>query len=207
MNDETPSASGRGRLIESLWRDAKREADQCIARAKTEARKLLEDTALFREREMAQSSEKAEREAKPHVAMILNQARGRARQILLEGRYSFLNSCFDEVLGLITGNNALQERVRSSFSPLLEQALSALGNQDSVEILLNPVDMEKARSVLDGTGTAFDLVTDENIRGGAMLKGNCGSLVADSTLETRMSVLRKRPPIDLLQMIHPGEDR
>ena len=141
------------------------------------------------------------------MAVILNRARGRARQILLEERYSFLNSCFDEAMELITGSNAFQKRVRSSFSPLLKQALSVLGNQESMKIILNPVDMEDARSILDGKGTSFDLVADENTRGGVILKGDCGSIVADSSLEARLSALRKRPPIDLLKMIRPGEDR
>jgi len=207
MNDPGAPASGRGRLIESLWQDARREADQCVTKAEAEAEKLLEDNASFREHEVALSSEKARQEADPHVARILNQARGRARQLLLEGRYSFLDSCFDEALRLATGNDGFREEVRSSFPHLLTQALSVLGNREDMEISVNPADVANARSILDETGTSFNLVADESTCGGVMIRTNGGSIVADSTLEARLSALRKAPPIDLLKMINPGEDR
>jgi len=207
MNDPGASASGRGRLSESLWKDARREADQCVAKAQAEAEKLLEDNASFREREAALSSEKAHKEAKPRVSRILNQARSRSRQLLLEGRYSFLDSCFDEALRLATGNDGFREEVRSSFPRLLTQALSVLGNRENMEISVNPADVANARSILDETGTTFNLVVDENTGGGVRVRANGGSIVADSTLEARLSALRNAPPIDLLKMLNPGEDR
>jgi vacuolar-type H+-ATPase subunit E/Vma4 len=206
MNGDNASVSRRDRLIESLWQDARREADQYIARAQAEVRKLLEDSVSFRETEMARSTENARIRATPQVAMILNQARNRTRLLLLEGCYSFLNSCFDDAMESVTGKNGLDKRVRSSFPALLAQALSVLENQGSMEITMNPADMEKARSILDGKGTSFNLVADEATLGGVRLKGDSGSFVVDSTLEARMSALRTTPPLDILKMVRPGED-
>ncbi len=203
MKDPEALPSDRARLIKSLWQDARREADQLVAKAQTEANKLLEDNVSFREREMALSSERAQMEAKPQVSRILNRARSRARQFLLEGRYAFLSSCFDEALQLAARDDDLREETRSALPCLLAQALSVMGDREHIQVTLNPADMECARLLLEEKGTSFDLIADENICGGAMVKGNDGSIVADNTLEARLGALRKMPPIDLLKMINP----
>ena len=72
MIDNGASASGRDRLFESLWRDAKREVEKNLQKAQEDADKLIEDSGLFREREMALCAEKARDEAMPQVSRILN---------------------------------------------------------------------------------------------------------------------------------------
>jgi vacuolar-type H+-ATPase subunit E/Vma4 len=207
MKDIGPLPSDRARLIQSLWQDARREADQITAKAQAEAQKILEESNSFRKLEMGRSLERARLEAGPHVSRIINQARRRAMQTLLECRYSFLDSCYDEALKLSSGARSPGKETRSSLHDLLRPAMSALGDLQHVEIKLNPADMASARSILEEKGTPFDLAGDENISGGALVKGCGGDLVADNTIEARLSALKKLPPIELLKMINPGKSK
>jgi vacuolar-type H+-ATPase subunit E/Vma4 len=207
MSDAETSASGRERLIESLWQDARREADQILLKARSEAKKLIEDVGLFREQEMAFASKKARDEALPHVSRILNHAQSRARQLNLEGRHIFLHSCFDEVLELVTRDSSNSEAVRASFPHLLRQALDVLDGLDDIEIILNPLDMEKARLLLHEAEFTFELVADEKILGGALLKAKNGSMIVDGTIEGRMSALKETPPVDVLKLISLNQDQ
>lgn len=207
MSDAETPASGRDRLIESLWQDARREADQNLLKARSEAKKLIEDSDLFRDQEMALASEKARNEALPHVSRILNRAHSRARQLILEGRYVFLHSCFDEVLELVTRDSGFSEAVRTSFPQLLRQALDVLDGLDDMEIILNPLDMENARLLLHETELTFELVADEKVQGGAMLRANSGSMIVDGTIEGRMSALKETPPVDVLKLVSLNQDQ
>jgi vacuolar-type H+-ATPase subunit E/Vma4 len=207
MRDAETSTSGRDRLIGSLWQDAKREADQNLLKARSQAKKLIKDIDFFQEREMAFASEKASDEALPHVSRILNYAHSRARQLILEGRYVFLHSCFDEVLELVTRDSSYSEAVRTSFPYLLRQALDVLDGLDDIEIILNPFDLDNARLLLSEAELTFKLVADEKIRGGAMLRTKRGSMIVDGTIEGRMSALKETPPVDVLELISLNRDQ
>jgi len=206
MKDEGTPASSRNRLIESLWQDARREAEQQVQKARSEAENLVEESRLFLEKEMALAVEKARSDALPHVSRILNQARNRARQVVLEERLAFLNSCFDEVARCIKRDESFLKEARVSFEGLLDQALSVMGNTGKIEASLNPEDMSSARQIFDRKGVEHDFVGDEKISGGVFLRARCGSMVVDDTIEGRLGVLREAPPIDLLRLVCTNQD-
>ncbi len=206
MRDDGTPASSRQRLIESLWQDARREAEQQVQKARLKAEGLAEEGRLFLEGELALAAEKAQSEALPHVSRILNRARGRAKQLILGERIAFLNSCFDDAADRTRKNKDFLKKARASFESLLGQALSALGEPENIEASLNPEDISSASRILDGKGIENDLFGDGNISGGISLKVQDGTMVADNTIEGRLSVLRETPPIGLLKLIRPKQD-
>lgn len=201
MTGEKAPASSRQRLIESLWEDARREAQQQVEKARSEAEKLVEESLRFFERQTTLADMKAREEALPHVSRTLNQARNRTRQFVLEERLGFLNSCLDEVAGKVSRGENFIKKARAAFEGLLDDALSAMGNAGKIEGAVNPRDAAQAGSLLDGKGIGHDLVEDENISGGVLLKARGGSMVVDNTIEGRLMVLRETPPVDLLRLI------
>jgi vacuolar-type H+-ATPase subunit E/Vma4 len=207
MSDGGAPGSGRDRLMVSLWQNARREAEQDLQKARAEADKLMEESRQFQEREMILSNEKARDEAMPQVSRIMNRAHNRVRKLILEGRYAFLDSCFDGVLGLTAGESVFRESVRSALPQMFKQALAVMNGRDDIEILLNPDDMDNGRALLKKTGFGFELVSDEEIYGGVMLRVKGGSMIVDNTIKGRLSALRETPPVDLLAMIGQNQDR
>ncbi len=57
------SSSGRDLLIASLWQDTKREAESNLQSARAEARNLVENATVQRERKRELACEKAREEA------------------------------------------------------------------------------------------------------------------------------------------------
>ncbi|MBN2719575.1 MAG: V-type ATP synthase subunit E [Proteobacteria bacterium] len=201
MTGDKAPASSRQRLIESLWEDARREAQQQVEKARSEAENLLGESQRFFERQMALADMKAREEALPHVSRTLNQARNRTRQFVLEERLGFLNSCLDEVAGKTSREESFAKKTRAAFERLLDDALSAMGDAGKIDAAVNPEDAARARSILDGKGIGHDLVEDGNITGGALLKARGGTMVVDNTIEGRLRVLRETPPVDLLRLM------
>lgn len=202
---EYDAISSRDRLIDSLWLDARREASQELQQAQAEADRLMEESRLFGEQQMALASETAEEEAMPNVSRILNQAYNRARQLVLDGRYAFLESCFDEVLETIQHDNSFRKNARAALPHLLRQVVNVLEGREDIKILLNPDDRESARLILEEMKIKPDLVPDKNISGGVMLRTRDGAIIVDNTIEGRLGVLREASPIELLKLIGPNE--
>jgi vacuolar-type H+-ATPase subunit E/Vma4 len=199
MSDNETFSTGRERLIESLWEDARKEGEQILLKARSEARRLLEDVKSFRERELALSVEKARQEALPHIARVLNKARAQARRIALEERYAFLESCFADALRLLAEDSDFREEVRASSPRLLEPVLSGAGFWDRIEVHLNPADKERALSLLKKRRLRGNFVEEDSIIGGAKVVLD-GTKILDNTIDGRLGVLRESPPIEILRL-------
>jgi len=207
MSDSSKSGPGRERLVESLWQDARREADQELQKARAEAERLQDENRNFRDKEISLAHEKARIEAMPHAARILNRARNRVRQLLLEGRYSFLDSCFEEAGKAIRSDDSLREKVRAILPDLLTQALDIMGQRDDLQVRLNPADVKSVRMVFTDKGLSTEIIADKNISGGAMLTCSDGSMIVDATIDGRLNALRETPPVALLNLIAIGDSR
>jgi len=206
MTGDKVPASSRQRLIESLWEDARREAQQQVEKARSEAGNLIEESRQFFEKQMALADMKAREEALPHVSRTLNQARNRTRQFVLEERLGFLNSCLDEVAGRVTREKGFVKKVRAAFEYLLGDALSAMGDAGKIEGIVNPLDAARARGILVEKGIDYDLTEGGNITGGVLLRAREGTMVVDNTIEGRLGTLRETPPVDLLRLIRESQD-
>jgi vacuolar-type H+-ATPase subunit E/Vma4 len=203
--NETP-VSGREHLIESLWQDARREAEQELLRARLEARKIMDESSELKQREMDLAAEKALSEAAPQVSRILNQAYARVKDLILRGRYDFLDSCFEEVSAFIYGDPGVRKGFRAAFKHLLTLTMAALDGRKDIVVLLNPDDIQNARKILHADGSTLKLVPDEQISGGVLLKTEDGSMVVDGTIMGRLTALREAPFVDLLKMISRAVD-
>ncbi|UCG38615.1 MAG: V-type ATP synthase subunit E [bacterium] len=202
MKGSTSPTSGRDRLLESLWQDARREAEHKLHEAQDEAERLLADSARYREEEIARSMEAAFESAAPAVARILNQARNAIRSRILQTRYAFLESCLQETWTRLTGDGSAREALRANAADLLLQALSGLGDHQELQIRVNAEDEESARAVLAHAGVDAKVVVEEDIAGGArVLVGETG--VVDNTVARRLAVLKEEPPLALLRLLDP----
>lgn len=206
MTDSGSSFSGRDQLIESLWKDTRREAENILQGARVEARKLVEDATVHRERTLESACEKAGEEALPIVARILNQARGEAEKAVLQSRYALLNECYEEVNRLLMEDQDTVTTIRSSLGSLLRQAASGLDSPGDTQIHVNPDDVDASRSVLEELGLDIRIVGQEDIRGGALVRIDDGSRIIDNTVTGRLQALRETPPVRILSHLNPHPD-
>lgn len=208
MTGSGSSPSGGDQLSESLWQNARREAEGNLQRARAEALKLVEDAAAFMERQLELVSEKAREEAAPMVARILNKARGEAEKTTLQARYALLEECYEEAERMLTEDSGTLAAVRSCLGSRLRQAAAGLDTPGDTLILVNPDDVDPSRSVLEEMGLDVRIAGQAEILGGVLIEVCGGSRIIDNTVTGRLRALRETPPVRILNLLNPdtGDD-
>jgi len=206
MTNSGSSPSGKDRLIESLWKDTRREAESNLQSARVEARKLVEDATAHSKRKLESTHEKAREEALPIVARILNQARGEAEKAVLQARYALLEECFEEVSRMLKEDHHTATTIRSGLGSLLRRAISGLDSSSGTRIHVNPDDVHTSRLILEELGLDIRIVGQEDILGGALVMIDDGSRIIDNTITGRLQTLRKTPPVRILSHLNPHAD-
>ncbi|MDF1525040.1 MAG: V-type ATP synthase subunit E [bacterium] len=196
-------SSGGDQLSESLWQDARREAEGNLQRARAEALKLVEGAEAFLERQLELVSEKAREETTPMVARILNKARGEAEKVTLEARYALLEKCYEEAGRMVAEDSAILASVRSCLDSTLRQAVAGLDTPGDTLILVNPDDVDTSRSILQEMGLDIRVDGLEEILGGVLVRIDGGSRLIDNTVTGRLGALREAPPVRILSLLNP----
>jgi vacuolar-type H+-ATPase subunit E/Vma4 len=204
MSDPSRGPSGTDRLLESLWLDARREAEQNLARARAQSGKLLADIRDYRDKEFARAHERAREKAVSEMARILNRARGTIEKATLEGRYRFLDDCLTQARTMLNRNEETAGAARAAFDSLFRQAAVHFDGSSEVQITINPADRKKARAFASKAGFECKIVEEEGISGGVRIETADGSYVVDNTIDSRLTTLGERPPVEILDLTVPG---
>jgi vacuolar-type H+-ATPase subunit E/Vma4 len=206
MNENSSSSSGSGRLLESLWQDARREAGQNLTRARTRADKLLSDIQDHREQAISQARERALEKAAAEMARILNGARSTVEEMILHGRYSFIEDCLDEANRILKDNVDITGSVRSSFDFLFQKAALQFKNDEEILVTVSPDDLEAARTLATEADLKCTIAQEPNTLGGARIETADGSRVVDNTVAARLATLGENLPVELLKMTLPEKE-
>ena len=204
MNDSYGSSSGSDRLLESLWQDARREAEQNLAKARAQSGKLLADIRDYRDKELARAHERAREKASSEAARILNRARSTIEKATLEGRYRFLDDCLTQARTMLNGNEETAGAARAAFDSLFRQAAVHFDGSSKVQITINPADRKKAKALVSRAGFECKIVEENGILGGVRIETADGSYVVDNTIDSRLATLGERPPVEILGLTVPG---
>jgi vacuolar-type H+-ATPase subunit E/Vma4 len=203
MNENSSSSSGSGRLLESLWQDARREAGQNLTRARARADKLLSDIQDHREQTISQARERAREEASAEIARILNRARSTVEKATLGGRYGFIEDCLDKANRILKDNVDTTESVRSSFDSLFHKAAQHFDRGDKLLVTISPVDLEAARTLVTAAELECTIIPEPGTLGGVRIETADGSRVVDNTVAARLETLAENLPVELLKMTLP----
>ncbi len=204
MSDPSRGSSGSERLLESLWLDARREADQNQARARAQADKLVADIKDYRDKELIRARERARERAAPEMARILNRARGTVEKAALEERYCFLDECLTLARTKLNGNEETAGAARAAFDSLFRQAAVHFDGTSEVQVTINPADRKEARALVSQGGLECRIVEEDGISGGVRIETVDGSYVVDNTIDSRLATLGERPPVEILDLTVPG---
>ena len=205
MNENSSSSSGSGRLLESLWQDASREAGQNLTRARARADKLLSDIQDHREQTISQARERAREEASAEIARILNRARSTVEKATLGGRYGFIARCLDKAKSTLSSNFEMTESVHSSFDSLFHKAAQHFDRGDKLLVTISPVDLEAARTLVTAAELEGTIIPEPGTLGGVRIETADGSRVVDNTVAARLETLAENLPVELLKMTLPDK--
>ncbi len=204
MSDPSQGSSGTDRLLESLWLDARREAEQDLAKARAQSDKLLADIRDYRDNELTRAHERAREKAAAEMARILNRARGAIEKVTLEGRCRFLDDCLALARTMLNGNEKTVGAARAAFDWLFRQAAVHFDGSSKVQITINPADRKKAKTLVSRAGFECKIVEENGILGGVRIETADGSYVVDNTIDSRLATLGERPPVEILGLTVPG---
>ncbi|UCF30380.1 MAG: V-type ATP synthase subunit E [bacterium] len=204
MNDERRSPPSRQQLVESLWRDARREADGILAQAQTEGRRIEEDAHLSNERILRETLERTQIETGSETARILNLAANSARRHLLQCRYSILEEGIARLEGMLAGSATLDSELRLALPRLLAEALEGVRQGAGIKITVHPADEGAVGAIIQDRGMSAEVIGDPRLIGGAVVAVNNSFEIRDNSVLSRLQAIRETPPLALLKELFGG---
>ena len=204
MRDERRSPADRKQLIDSLWRDARREADGILNQARAEAIRTEDNTRHLNRTVLREALETAEHESRNDTARILNRARETSRRTVLDSRYSVLEENLARITGMLDESGVLDAKLREAFPTLLSEAVEKISEKASIQVRVHPGDEAAARRILQDKVVDADVIGDPEVKGGALVSVNGSFEILDNTVHSRLENIRENPPLGLFRELFGG---
>jgi vacuolar-type H+-ATPase subunit E/Vma4 len=192
----------RALLIESLWRDAQREADEIFSRAREEGETLVSRAREAADLALREARERGRAGAIPEAARIRNRGLRQASAALLLRQQEILDRLFDELGKQVAEGRLPEKDLANALPPLLDELLAGVPRETGGDLKVRPTDGRRCRALLKEQGYAFTVHEDPATHGGChlALAGSCGE-TRDNTLPSRLAALRANPPLSLFPLI------
>jgi vacuolar-type H+-ATPase subunit E/Vma4 len=199
-----PEAEGdRALLIESLWRDARREADETLARARTEASRIRADAETRAKAAIEDARARASRTASPEAARIVNRSRRASAGEALGRRQKVVEGLFAEVGSIVLAGAVPEADLAAAALALCAEVADSLPPGARGTLTARPADHERCRALLEARGLAVEVRGDEALAGGVLFTSAGGAETLDNTLPARLASLRSSPPLALYRELFP----
>jgi vacuolar-type H+-ATPase subunit E/Vma4 len=198
------SESDRALLLESLWRDARREGDEMIARARAEASRMLAEAGARAKKAIEEARAHASRTASPEAARIRNRSCRKAAGEELERRQQIVDGLFAEVEADLAQGAYSQADLAAASLSLCAELADRLPPGARGTLTARPSDCERCRALLAARGFDVEVRGDEALAGGVLFASADGRETFDNTLPARLASLRASPPLALYRELFPG---
>jgi vacuolar-type H+-ATPase subunit E/Vma4 len=193
-------------LIDSLWRDARREADIIINQARAEAGRIEEETRNRNETFLQEALDTTRNEVRDEAARILNRARDSSNRTMLGNRYDMLEENLIRIEGMLDDREISDNRLRKALPGLLAEAVEKIPQSSSIQVRVRPGDEAGARDFLRARRMNAEVTVDAHLTGGVLVSVDDGREIRDNTVRSRLKVLREHPPLELLLELF-GDER
>lgn len=188
--------------LEDIFRALEEQADKDVEAVLAESRAHAEAIREEAEREAAVTREhriaEAERVAKARSAQELNSVKLEARKRVAAVKERAVREAFDQALASLS-----EVRTRSDypaiFAALLDEAIASL--EPGWELVVDPADVDLARSTLASRGIAAEVRGDISTAGGMIISMRGGTVTRRNTLEDRLDKLRGKAQAEVAELL------
>ncbi len=195
--------SQREALIESLWRDARREGDEILRQAAEEAERVRAQARADAEAAIRDGREQARARAAPEAARIVNRSRREGEREVLASQMAVLEEVFSEACSRIASLSRAEED--ACTGPLLAEALSEIPPGTPLQVVCRPGQAAACKRTLASQGLVAEVTVDDSLPVGVKVLLDGGKEVRDNTLPARLAMLREDPPLSLLSGLFAGK--
>lgn len=174
-------------IFRALEEQAEKDSQAVLAEAAAHAEAILEEAEAAAARQRDEQVESAGRAAKAKSAQDLNSVRLEARKQLAGVKERAVSDVFDQALTDL-GSVRSKPEYAAVFRRLADEALEGAG--DDFVVLVDPADVEVARSVLADKGMSAEVRPDLSTNGGLVVAFDGGRVLRRNTFEDRLDKLR-----------------
>ncbi len=190
-------------ILQALDEECRAECQEIFRRAEQEAKQILEKAQAEAEAIRQARLAKIRAEAQSEATAILYSARLRAKNSVVQARERVVEKALREAVQGLEGL-----RSRSDYpdvlAGLIEEGLSRVGGK--VVVHVDPADRQVAEEVLRRRGVDFEVRTDIQTRGGAVVSDPEERIRIINTVEERLNRARERLRLQVSALLFGEEE-
>lgn len=185
-------------IFRALEEQASKDSDAVLAEARAHADSIIReaerDAARARDNRVAD----AQRAARSRSAQELNSAKLDARKKTAAVKERAVTQAFDRALAELDKARS-RSGYAQSFNRLLDEALEGVSGE--YVVLVDPADVELAKSALADKGISVPVQGDLATSGGVAVSTHGGRVMRRNTLEDRLDKLRGLAQADVAEIL------
>jgi len=185
-------------IFRALEEQAAKDSDAVLAEARAHADSIIEEAEHEAARSRDRHVEEAQRSARSRSAQELNSAKLDARKKIAAVKERAVREVFDRALDELAKARS-DSGYAEAFSRLADEALEGVSGEFSV--LVDPADLEVAKSVLASKGISAEVRGDLAAAGGLVISTEGGRVMRRNTLEDRLEKLRGLAQADVAEIL------
>jgi V/A-type H+-transporting ATPase subunit E len=185
-------------IFRALEEQADKDSEAVLVEARAHAASIVEEAELAASKSRAAHVEAAEKLARSRSAQDLNSVRLDARKQMAGVKERAVNDAFEAALVEVANVRARADYPQS-FRALATEALT--GVEGEFDVLVDPADVDLARTVLAEHGVSAEVRPDLSTAGGLVISLDDGRVMRRNTLEDRLDKLRSLAQAEVAEIL------
>ncbi|MBC7253571.1 MAG: hypothetical protein H5T72_06360 [Actinobacteria bacterium] len=176
-------------ILQALDEECRAECQEIFRRAEQEAKQILDKAREEAEAIRRSRLDRIRAEADSEATSILYSARLRAKNSIIQAEERMVEKALSEAVAAMED---LRSRVDypDILAGLIEEGISRVGGK--VVVHVDPADRERAEDILRRRGVEFEVRTDIETRGGAVISDPEERVRIINTVEERLNRAREK---------------
>jgi len=176
-------------ILQALDEECRAECQEIFRRAEQEAKQILDRAREEAEAIRQSRLEKIRAEAESEATSILYSARLRAKNSIIQAEERMVEKALSEAETAMEGLRS-RDDYPDILAGLIEEGISRVGAK--VVVHVDPADRQRAEDILRRRGVEFEVRTDIETRGGAVVSDPEERVRIINTVEERLNRAREK---------------